>query len=197
MKKNIITDRCPTPYDAMRAMVEGLRTIPDEKTFFVNMGTFGDVGSHPHFAKYDPETQQYNYKVCFGCAATCTLQQLFNIRFEPTDNLEYTDPRVKAITTKIHLDVTVGDDDYDEIYNAINEFESAMDLCRLVSFERLFNFYEVDIPEFLHNIRRFSEDSLELETSDYKAKLRNWDHFIDWAESNHRKLLRNGSQEKE
>ena len=51
---------------ALQAMVDGLKRQSKRKGFMVDMVTFGNVS---------PET-------CYGCAATCTLQEMYGVNFE-------------------------------------------------------------------------------------------------------------------
>lgn len=59
-----------TPSEAIRAMIDGLRSHKGLKDFVIDM---------LHFGRAD------DGDVCFGCAATCTLEQLAGRRFSPCD----------------------------------------------------------------------------------------------------------------
>ena len=58
-----------TMYEAIDAMLIGLETIPNG-SFKIDMTTFGNIDNN----------------VCYGCAATCALQQLYDVRFT-SDNI--------------------------------------------------------------------------------------------------------------
>lgn len=59
------------PSQALEAMVDGLLASKDNPNFRAEMDTYGDVH------------EQADGPLCFGCAATCTLQQLAGARFTP------------------------------------------------------------------------------------------------------------------
>lgn len=69
---------CPRPSDAIRAMIDGLREIPDQN-FRVRMDYFGGHAG----------------TTCFGCAATCAVQHAVGIRFTQ-DNIEGGSSRASA-----------------------------------------------------------------------------------------------------
>jgi hypothetical protein len=58
-KTRSIKELAPKPSDAIKAMLTGLRELPNEK-FQVDMSTFGT----------------WRNGICFGCAATCAVYQL-------------------------------------------------------------------------------------------------------------------------
>jgi len=62
-----IKELAPKPSDAITAMIEGLKEQSQRKDFEVDMLSFG---------RYFVMTDK-----CFGCAATCTLQKLYNKNF--------------------------------------------------------------------------------------------------------------------
>ena len=65
MKK--ITDIISKPSEAVDAMIAGLRRQSRRKNFEIKMATYGSsVG-----------------KICFGCAATCTIQELAHKNLPP------------------------------------------------------------------------------------------------------------------
>ena len=59
----------PKPSDLIQAMITGLKFQDSREDFFVDMGSF--AGKRPSFGD-EGET-------CFGCAATCALQQLSGV----------------------------------------------------------------------------------------------------------------------
>lgn len=56
------------PSIALEAMCDGLEKFDEAKGFVINMSTYGAVYK----------------KVCYGCAATCALQQLAGVVFTPS-----------------------------------------------------------------------------------------------------------------
>ena len=66
-----IKDVAPKPSDAIQAMIDGLKRQSRRKLFRIEMSDYGDV-------------EEVNGKViCYGCAATCALQQLGDHNFKP------------------------------------------------------------------------------------------------------------------
>lgn len=64
-----IEDFIKKPSEAVRAMVDGLRNQSNRSDFKVDMDTFG----------------RYQGDVCFGCAATCAVQQATGINLVGED----------------------------------------------------------------------------------------------------------------
>lgn len=82
MKK--IVELVPKPSDAIKAMWAGLNAQSKRDDFIINMGTFGG--------------QNRFSKQCFGCAATCTIQQISGIDFRPDqDKIETYGHRAKIL----------------------------------------------------------------------------------------------------
>jgi hypothetical protein len=78
------------PSIAVRAMVDGLKKTINRSTFFVEMGSFGcsgylrgmmPNGFYRFKSKRAVKSIDTERKVCFGCAATCTLQQIAQKNF--------------------------------------------------------------------------------------------------------------------
>ena len=70
---------------AVEAMIMGLKNQNDRADFTVNMMVFGDVDKQK--------------SMCFGCAATCAVQELFGTNFN-TYNITDRDRRAYAV----HID---------------------------------------------------------------------------------------------
>lgn len=73
------------PSIALKAMVAGLRKTIKRSTFVVDMGTFGSA-RHVNYDDLQNKTKKIakaiiNKKVCFGCASTCTIQELAKKNF--------------------------------------------------------------------------------------------------------------------
>lgn len=58
---NTIRDKIKKPSQAVRAMIDGLRRQSNREGFEIDMDTFGQVSR----------------EVCFGCAATCAVQEIY------------------------------------------------------------------------------------------------------------------------
>lgn len=65
-----IREQVPTISKALRLIVAGLREIPNED-FRVNMLTYGAT-----------ELNHKSEEICYGCAATCTIQKLAGERLD-------------------------------------------------------------------------------------------------------------------
>lgn len=86
MKKKTMRELCNGKmWVAVEAMITGLQTIPGEK-FYVNMNTYGEPSIR-------------NPGVCFGCAATCAVQKLTGVMFEP-DTISPSPIRLATIGAK-------------------------------------------------------------------------------------------------
>ena len=72
MKKKI-RDIISKPSEAVDAMINGLLKQEVRKDFIIDMDTYGQVG------KVHPTDEGDN--VCFGCAATCTVQEITSINY--------------------------------------------------------------------------------------------------------------------
>lgn len=72
------------PSQALEAMVDGLLASKDNPNFRAEMDTYGDA------------YEQADGPLCFGCAATCTLQQLAGARFTP-DSIRRTQSRAEVV----------------------------------------------------------------------------------------------------
>ena len=113
------------PSVALKAMCDGLREHSKRDDFAVRMGTYGDAEGN----------------ICYGCAATCAVQQIAGVRFTPNtvpvdhwhDGFEN---HAKACGI-LHAD--------------IREFEFAIDNAREGEMERLFSYFNVPVESRLGN----------------------------------------------
>lgn len=114
---NSMKNYCPTPSSAIRAMINGLRNQSQRDDFSVDMLTFGaHIGS-----------------TCFGCAATCAVQQATGINFT-RDSIKSCVSKSKAVgVSPLHL----------------QQFEYVIDDLRLGAIAPLFEYYDLDIPREL------------------------------------------------
>lgn len=107
------------PSEALEAMVKGLLKADKRKTFKIDMRTFG----------------QSIDGICFGCAATCTLQEASKHNFKP-DEILCEKERSEAIKAN-RLD--------------LHNFECYMDDARRGHFYYLFAFFDIPYSfEFDH-----------------------------------------------
>jgi hypothetical protein len=104
------------PSEALEAMIKGLRKYSRRKNFEVNMSHFGGSSEG----------------ICFGCAATCTVQQIINKDFTPT-TIE------SAAIRSIALDVVKDD---------LDRFEYAIDNARSGMMGSLFRYFSININAF-------------------------------------------------
>lgn len=92
--RNEILSQIPTPSDALRAMVRGLREWDNNNKCIVAMDTFGDKCTPDmYLARYRSTkvdaTKLTNPIVCCGCAATATIFDIFKKDPETTTMREY------------------------------------------------------------------------------------------------------------
>lgn len=123
-----------TPAEAIEAMIAGLREHRKWEQFRVDMDTFGEVENG----------------VCFGCAATCTLQQLAGRQFDHDDlwSREYRAQRLH------------------ESLEAVRVFELAIDRFRNGVVDLLFDFFHVtEYPQPAEG------ENWELTTETWEAEL--------------------------
>lgn len=116
MKKKF-KDLLPKPSDAVQAMVDGLLKQSKRKKFVINMGTFGDFADE--------------HKVCFGCAATCTIQEATKINF--TSGVKEHIRSLEGRATILNWDI-----------EDLCLFENAIDSLRLLYIGSLFNYYNIN-----------------------------------------------------
>jgi hypothetical protein len=108
MKK--IKDVITKPSEALQAMVDGLLEQSQRSDFKIDMNIFGKYDSYDN--------------ICYGCAATCTVQKLLN------KNL-----------TKENINMNL----HSEFYGIedICKFESVMNDARGGYLERLFEYFDL------------------------------------------------------
>jgi hypothetical protein len=148
---NSIKQWAPKVSDALQAMIDGLKSQSKRKTFKIQMITFGD---------YDPED-----KICFGCAATCTIQQLAHKTF-----------RDRAVES---LPGRAGFLDLDK--KELAAFESAIDYARKGAFYRLFEFYG-------HNTGEVPGYLLEPDDKDYYLMTDDWGKVLPNQQAHQQKI---------
>lgn len=129
MKK--ITDYISKPSEALKAMVDGLINQSKRKDFKIDMKYFGRGVKG----------------VCFGCAATCAIQQITGRKFTATN---------------------VGDEDFEKREKVMKVdycvFEDCINLARKGIMYDLFNFFQLG-SYFIHSYNsRFNLENDNLES---------------------------------
>lgn len=118
-----IKDVITKPSEALEAMVKGLIKQSKRKTFRIDFHTFGDS-----------EYNTLGKKICFGCAATCTLQEIFKSNF-PSNSIDNNYNRAKFLNIDI---------------KELSEFERAIDCVRKATLYELFDFFNIaEYPDHL------------------------------------------------
>jgi len=117
-----IFELAPKPSDAVQAMIDGLRNQYKRLDFKIVMAAFAGNSDN----------------VCYGCAATCALQEISNKDLVSGDiNLHHRQVRAK----KYNLDV-----------HEVESFEMAIDLLRTGEPYYLLYLYGVRMPQSLRAI---------------------------------------------
>lgn len=129
-----IKDILPKPSDAIQAMIDGLEEQSERPKFQIEMSTFGEAGAGD---------------VCFGCAATCTIQHAFEHNFT-VDEIEGCYNRSEALN--------VDEEDLDIFEDVIDGFRQGYAF-------RLLNYY---------GIRRGHPNFNDLYTGDWNMMTFNW-----------------------
>lgn len=123
------------PSVALTHMVKGLLKQSRRKKFKIYMGTFG----------------KQSRELCFGCAATCTIQNISKINFIPDSSICSIDGR----SAKMKMD-----------YRELDVFEIAIDSARSGDLVPLFRF--CSLSEI--NARKFNNE-IDLYTYNWKENL--------------------------
>lgn len=149
-----IKELAPTPSEALTAMIAGLLKQSKRRKFKINFDTFGDQ-----------EVVKNGKTICYGCAATCTLQELAHKNFVNGEIINY-DTRAEYL----------GFDKED-----VDAFEKAINDARAFGFSSLFEYYGIDegmytqITSYLKKLVQEPEmpDYWEMEMNNY-----NWREMI-------------------
>lgn len=137
--RNIISK----PSEALQAMVDGLLKYSKRKNFRIRMSTFGSIDHAPG---------NINEYICYGCAATCALQQIANKDLNCGTNIGNQEVRARQLGFSIK----------DE-----NEFEEAMDIARRGNTIDLFYYFRLAPP----NNNNLVHPSYGLQTSDWREQI--------------------------
>lgn len=103
---------------AVQAMVDGLRNQNERSDFRIDMDTFGE----------------YTGSICFGCAATCAVQQITGVQFN--------DARI------IYARERVIEHDIEDLA----DFECAIDSIRKGSFAEIAEYFNKEIPDVFYYV---------------------------------------------
>jgi hypothetical protein len=144
-----ILKHVPKPSSLLFAMIKGLEKQSKRKDFQVDMGTFG-VARH-----------RRGKPICFGCAATCTIQQIAGKNLNHS-HIEYPVDRAKVLGF------------HDE---ELNRFESYVDSLRrgqnqdyhLSTTEVLEEVYDQSLPEPIIPLKELTNSSWRRGLKAYKA----------------------------
>ena len=77
---------------AVAAMIEGLKQQDQRSDFTIDMSSYGEAFS----------SEEHGEKKCFGCAATCAIQQYFGVNFD-IENISNCYVRSIAINVPKHM----------------------------------------------------------------------------------------------
>jgi len=133
---------------ALQAMIDGLEFQSQREDFRVDMATFGAFTYFEN--KVDP--------ICFGCAATCTVQQLSRVNF--------TDSQINSLEERSCLTIRNSDD--------LDRFEYAIDCARMGNLISIFD-YMGD-----RDSHEFSDDDLwDMSTDDWQEQLPLVQDFVE------------------
>lgn len=128
-KMTSIKEILKVPSAALQAMVDGLRKQSQRQDFKVDMSTFG---------YYDFETE-----TCFGCAATCAVQEAFGVTFDK-ESIDFLVYRAEAVKCDAR---------------DLDKFESAIDCARQGDLRYLFRFFGAEYSaEFDHRFELYSDN---------------------------------------
>ena len=143
-----IRKEVPTLSSAIRLMVAGLKEIPND-SFIIDMDTFGDSDIHD---------------VCYGCAATCAIQQLADKRLD-AGNIMLSKDRAGYLGFK---------------QKELSQFEAIINCLRENYIERtLCEYFGIDDPLTIGTVAHLFEDIVAPLESDYTQ--RELDRYITLA----------------
>lgn len=115
-----ITDYISKPSEALQAMIDGLANQSKRLDFVIDMGTYGST----------------NGKTCFGCAATCAIQQITD-RTLTTKSIGVSNLSIRSKSTGIDKE------DYSIFEDAINSARQGY-LSDLFDYFKLEHDYDFD-----------------------------------------------------
>ena len=137
---------------AVTAMIAGLNVQDERENFTINMEDYGD--SH-----YDDDMGEV---MCFGCAATCAIQQYFGVDFDEDDIFQDT-KRAAAVNLNI---------------KTYNWFEGAIDSLR-----RADTYHLADFCQLNENDKSFVKHSFgalrELDNCSWDRNLYEYEDALD------------------
>lgn len=138
-------------WKAVEAMLTGLSEQSKRTDFKINMATFG----------------RSDHKVCFGCAATCTIQQLAGVNFT-VSNIQDVGDRAYATQTDLY--------DLSNFETAINELREGM-------ISPLVNYFDkgkdVNYPKIYTSLRSI-QASLPILLDDWQYKLQPYYYLLNF-----------------
>jgi hypothetical protein len=147
-----IKELLPKPSDAVQAMIGGLKEYDADPNFSICMKSYGNSDASG---------------VCFGCAATCTIQHVFKYAFTPWQ-IKSTLRRAAAVNSD---------------YSALNKFEFMINGLRSGDLHSLLYYYGINIYCSLELSELCNEwDALRhlyaLSTHNWRERLPRWDRLV-------------------
>lgn len=110
-----IKELAPKPSDALQAMVDGLLAQSKREDFKIEMESYGEINDHG--------------TICFGCAATCAIQQI----------------AMKNLPIRYEIERRSFRAEYLELgYRELAFFERAINFARIGDLFFIFQFYNLE-----------------------------------------------------
>lgn len=147
-------------------MIDGIKMYDEDPNFEIDMLTYGDWGYEENPKSGEDAVPETNMKkkICYGCAATCAIQKITGITFNP-DNISYSDKRCVAT----ELDFIEMDD-----------FEMVINRLRTGDCWPLLHFYDLQLQEMkllICNINSLNLPSLD--NRNYKSRYTDYEKLYD------------------
>ena len=139
------------PSVAVRAMITGLHKADAREDFKINMNTFGK--------KFE--------NICYGCAATCAIQEIAGIEYMPTQPVDLLSDRALILFGKSY---TLDNQ------NNLFDFELAIDNFRCGKPEFLLKIY--GIKETVKNHHLFKHQNWSLTNKSWKVEIPRIENYI-------------------
>ena len=154
------------PSQAIFAMCDGIEDALARSDFRIDMDTFGRTENN----------------ICCGCAATCTLQKLSDLKFNQA-TIYGAVARFTAILNK--KESSLSWDDFDNLDRHMS-FEQAIDALRGCNFHPIFDFFGyVGLGDNYQLLMKFKAAKKDLNNAeDCKRKLLDWRELAEKLQTN-------------
>ena len=143
MKTRQIKDIISKPSEALQAMVDGLKAQSEREDFVIDMDSYGT----------------HDYKICYGCAATCTIQQLTGKKLT-SKNIDETSDRAKFLKL----------DEYD-----LDDFEFIMNNVRS-------GYYIEGLLQYFNITKRVKRPCFSLKSHNWKEEIPKVKKYIKYLQ---------------